>query len=115
MPTKEEVQEFLEVFKRQKKAYGIMFYQRKKNLKTLLELEISAKQRSRLLEKLQVEDYYKGPREDGVLKGTQFWEFGKQLKKREIYIKISLGLEGKPVRCLSFHIAERPIEHPFKA
>ncbi|MCI4669864.1 MAG: toxin [Bacteroidia bacterium] len=114
MPSKEEIQEFLDLFSEQKNAHGIMFYQRKKNLKALLQLEISAKQRNKVLNGLRVEDFYKGPKEDGVLTGTKFWEFGKKVRKKEVYIKISLGLEGKAVRCLSFHEAERPIKYPYK-
>ncbi|MEO0895985.1 MAG: toxin [Bacteroidota bacterium] len=115
MPTKEEVQQFLEAFYAQKNDHGIMYYQRKKNLNALLELEISAKRRTKVLNQLTVDDYYKGPKPDGVLKGTEFWEFGKKVRKKEVYIKISLGLEGKPVRCLSFHPAERPIKYPFRS
>lgn len=114
MPSKEEIQEFLDLFREQKNAQGIMFYDRQKNLKALLQLEISAKRRNKVLNDLKVEDYYRGPKEDGVLKGAEFWEFGKRVRKKEVYIKISLGLEGKAVRCLSFHIAERPIKYPYK-
>lgn len=114
MPSKEEIQEFLDLFREQKNTHGIVFYDRQKNLKALLQLEISAKRRNKVLNDLTITDYYKGPKTDGVLKGTEFWEFGKKVRKKEVYIKISLGLEGKAVRCLSFHVAERPIKYPYQ-
>lgn len=112
--TREEIARFLEVFVQQKKEFGIRFYQRKKNVQALLDLELSARQREKILEGLQIEDYYKGPREDGVNKGAEFWEFGVYLKKKDVYIKISIGLGEEAVRCFSFHAAERPIKYPYK-
>lgn len=110
----EEIERFLSVFLEQKKKWGIRFYRRKKNTQALLDLEISARQREKVLDGLQVEDYYKGPRGDGVNKGAEFWEFGVYLKKKDIYIKISIGLGEEAVRCFSFHEAERPITYPYK-
>lgn len=110
----EEIERFLSEFSEQKKKFGIRFYQRKKNTQALLDLEISAKQREKVLDGLQVEDYYKGPRIDGVNTGADFWEFGVYIKKKDVYIKISIGLGEEAVRCFSFHEAERPIKHPYK-
>ena len=105
---------FLEEFKQQAKELGVIFYQRKKNLQALLDLELNPSQREKVLNQLEVGDFYKGPKEDGIVKGTLFWEFGRVVKGNVIYIKISLGVEGKPVRCISFHPAAREITHPFK-
>ena len=42
------------------------------------------------------------------------WVFGKTLKKQDIYIKVTMGLPGAQVNCISFHIAEKEINYPFK-
>jgi hypothetical protein len=42
------------------------------------------------------------------------WEFGKQVNDEEVYIKITLGRTSSSAICISFHIAERPIQYPFK-
>ena len=34
--------------------------------------------------------------------------------KKEVYIKISKGTGANSPICVSFHLAERKIEHPFK-
>ena len=42
------------------------------------------------------------------------WVFGKDVKEREIYIKIMLGCADSQTICISFHIAEYPLSYPFK-
>jgi len=42
------------------------------------------------------------------------WVFGKTVKNKEIYIKISLGKENTNAICISFHIAEYDLTYPFK-
>ena len=42
------------------------------------------------------------------------WVFGKDVRGREIYIKIALGMQGGQTICISFHIAEHPLKYPFK-
>ena len=42
------------------------------------------------------------------------WVFGKLIKNHEIYIKISLGIEGSSVICISFHLAEYKMTYPLK-
>lgn len=38
----------------------------------------------------------------------------KDVDGHEIYIKISLGRPGSNSICISFHIAEHPMQYPFK-
>lgn len=110
----EDIQDFLQEFKAQKAEYGIIFYDRKKNLQGLLDLEISAQYREKMIDSLTVVDYYKGPKPDGVKPGADYWEFGSRVKGRQVYIKISCGLGDGPVACFSFHAAERKIKYPYK-
>lgn len=42
------------------------------------------------------------------------WVFGKHVKSHETYIKISIGAPGTNAICISFHIAEHPMNYPFK-
>lgn len=110
----EAVAQFLSEFHRQKAEEGLVFYERAKNTQALLDLEISARERDEVIERLEVSDFYKGPRPDKVLIGAEFWEFGKKVKGVDVYIKISLGFPGRSAACLSFHPAERKIKHPYR-
>ena len=76
--------------------------------------EISAIMREKIIMSLTVEDYYKGPTEDKLNYMGELWEFGKSVDKKEVYIKISKGTGANSPICVSFHLAERKIEHPFK-
>lgn len=113
-PTYAEIAAFLEAFAAKRAEAGLIFLEREKNVQGILDLEITAKRRSQVLSQLKPEDYYRGPKPDSVNTGAAYWEFGKQVKKKEVYIKLSLGLDGQPVRCMSFHPAERTITYPLK-
>ena len=66
-----------------------------------------------VIENLVVEDYVQGPVVDELNKLGEMWVFGKDVKEREVYIKITLG-KGASALCISFHIAEHPMNYPFK-
>jgi len=42
------------------------------------------------------------------------WVFGKEVRKNDIYIKITLGVISAGVICVSFHVAEYALIYPFK-
>ncbi|MEZ5070703.1 MAG: toxin [Bacteroidales bacterium] len=81
---------------------------------TLLELEITPKRRKEIVHSLEVEDYSQGPLEDRMHQVLPLWVFGKKINAREIYIKVSLGLENSSAVCMSFHVAEHPMTYPYK-
>ena len=111
----ETVDKFLKEFKDKARVFGIIFrIDRKKNMQALLDLEISAIMREKIIMSLTVEDYYKGPTEDKLNYMGELWKFGKSVDKKEVYIKISKGTGANSPICVSFHLAERKIEHPFK-
>ena len=115
MITKDEVQKFLVQFHQKLKVFGIIYRDdRGKNQKTLEELEIVPLYRWVVIENLKVEDYVQGPVVDELNKLGEMWVFGKDVKDREIYIKIMLGGVGCQTICVSFHIAEQPLSYPFK-
>ena len=115
MITKEEVQKFLNQFHEKMKIFGIIYRDdRGKNQKTLEELEIVPSYRRVVIENLVVEDYVQGPVVDELNKLGEMWVFGKDVKGREVYIKIMIGGVGCQTICISFHIAEHPLVYPFK-
>jgi hypothetical protein len=115
MATQHDVEFFLSVFKDKMKVWDVLFRdERGKNAQTLADLELRPIDRKAILEGLEPGDYYRGPREEALYGGSDMWEFGKTVKKQEIYIKITMGARGSSVLCISFHIAERPLTYPFK-
>ena len=115
MISKNEVQRFLDQFHAKMKVFGIIYRDyRGKNRKTLEELEIVPMYRKVVIESLMVEDYIQGPVIDELNHLGAMWVFGKDVKGREIYIKIMMGCVGSQTICISFHIAEHPLLYPFK-
>jgi hypothetical protein len=111
----EEVQSFLKDFKVKLGIWGVLFRdERGKNLQTLLDLEISTQFRKQVLIELSVEDFCEGPINDILYGEASMWIFGKTIKKREVYIKITMGRHGSKVICISFHVAERKLKYQFK-
>ena len=112
--TKEDVQRFLNQMKEKIKVFGIMYRDdRGKNAQALINLEITPKYRDTVIINLEVEDYSEGPVIDTFYRCGEMWVFGKDVKGQEVYIKITLG-KGSSALCISFHIAERPMNYPFK-
>jgi hypothetical protein len=42
------------------------------------------------------------------------WVFGKIVKKKEVYIKITIGAMDSGVICISFHLAQYKMNYPLK-
>ena len=61
-----------------------------------------------------LKDYSEGPVEEEIYGGADMWVFGKTIKKREVYIKITMGPIGSSVICISFHLAQHKMNYPFK-
>lgn len=115
MATKQEVERFLKDFKVKMKIWDILFLdERGKNTQGLLDLEISPAKRKEIIENLLVEDYSQGPLKEKMRGILPMWIFGKIVKKKEVYIKISMGTENSTTICISFHIAEYSMDYPFK-
>ena len=115
MISKEEVELFLSRFNQKVKVFGLLFRDdRGKNMQTLLELEITPKYREDIITHLGPDDHVDGPVEDTLYKVGEMWIFGKEVKGREVYIKISMGMNNSGAICISFHIAERHIRYKFK-
>lgn len=113
--TEDQVQSFLNQFHSKLKVFGIIYRDdRGKNQKTLEELEIVPSFRRIIIENLCVEDYVQGPVVDELNNRGVMWVFGKDVKEREVYIKIMICEMTNQTICISFHLAERPLVYPFK-
>ncbi len=88
--------------------------ERGKNAQALVDLELRPVDRKQVLEQLISIDYSEGPLEEKLYGGSDMWVFGKTIKKKEVYIKITLGAFGASVICISFHLAKHPMNYPFK-
>ena len=116
MVTIEEVRAFLDQFNTKVQVFGILFRDdRPKNRETLQVLDITPLQRELVVKNLQAQDYVEGPVIDELNKKSEMWAFGKDVKGREVYIKITLGYQNGQTICISFHIAEHPLQYPFKS
>ena len=114
MIDRDDVENFLNDFKFKLDFFGIFFRDdRSKNALTLSELGITSNDRKTILKDLQVEEYSEGPIIEALYGNADMWIFGKIVKGREIYIKISMGTPNNKTICISFHMAEFPMHFPF--
>ncbi|MFZ1749426.1 MAG: hypothetical protein WAU01_04520 [Saprospiraceae bacterium] len=115
MSTEAEVSSFLNDFKEKMKIWDVLFRDdRGKNAQTLIDLELRPIERKVILETLETKDYSGGPIEERLYGGADMWVFGKTVKKKEVYIKITMGALGSSVICISFHLAQHNIKYPLK-
>lgn len=115
MDLKESVELFLRQFHQKMKVFRIIFRDdRGKNIRALVELEITPAFRESVVGSLTVTDYSEGPFVDTLYGLGEIWVFGKVVKGREVYIKICLGRENSQTICISFHLAEYRMKYPFK-
>lgn len=115
MATEREVEVFLKRFHEKMRMWQIFFRdERGKNAQALIDLELRPADRKEIIESLVAKDYSEGPLEEKLYGGADMWVFGKTVKKKEVYIKISMGTVGAGVICISFHIAERKMNYPLK-
>ncbi len=115
MSTEDEVALFLKDFKEKMKFWDVLFRDdRGKNAQALVELELRPVERKTILEAIETKDYSEGPLEENLYGGSDMWVFGKTIKKREVYIKITIGAIGSNVICISFHLAQHKMNYPLK-
>ena len=112
MATKDEISQFLRQLKSVRSVGQLFFADRPVNKQTILDLEITAKQREIYINELVFEDYSEGPLENDQYGTNPMWVFGKTIKKKEIYIKITIAELN--VICISFHTSQHPMNYPFK-
>jgi hypothetical protein len=114
MNSETTVASFLKYFKEKMKFWDVLFRDdRGKNVQALIDLELLPVERKAILETLETKDYSEGPLEEKLYGGAEMWVFGKTIKKKEVYIKITMGAMSSSVICISFHLATQN-ELPFK-
>jgi hypothetical protein len=110
MVNQNELEIFLIELKAKLPIFDIVFRPRDKNLQTLAYLDISPIQRLEYIQNLKAENCFSGPNKDTYDPHQRdYFEFGIDINREQIYIKLSLGLPNKPIDCMSFHLAEKPI------
>lgn len=115
MASKTEIEAFLRDFKIKLDFWGLLFrHDRGKNFETLLQLEYSTVHVKKELKDLALQNYSAGPVSESLYSGSDMWVFGKAIRSREVYIKISMGFQSSKVLCISFHFSERPMSYPYK-
>ena len=107
-----DIRDFLIEFKESIKDRGLHIIPRAKNNQTIRELGLTMSNIREIIFGLGVKDYSKGPELDRDKPG-EVWVFGKQVDGKEIYIKLKLAIiEGvRTSKCISFHIADRPLRY----
>ena len=109
-----EVTAFLRDFKDKMGIWDIFFIVRDKNIQALADLEITSNKRKEIITSLETKDYSEGPLKETQYGGSEMWVFGKTVKDKEVYIKISKGAANSNTLCISFHIADHPMNYPLK-
>ena len=106
---------FLKDFKEKMKFWDVLFRDdRGKNAQAMIDLELRPIERKAILEALETKDYSEGPLEEKLYGGADMWVFGKTVKKKEVYIKITMGAMSSSVICISFHLAQYKMNYPLK-
>ena len=115
MSTETAAASFLKEFKEKMKFWDVLFRDdRGKNLQALIDLELRPRDRNKILETLETQDYSEGPHKEKLYGGAEMWVFGKTIKNKEVYIKITIGAKNSSVICISFHLAQHKMNYPLK-
>jgi len=115
MSTETVVASFLKDFKEKLRFWDVLFRDdRGKNAQALVDLELRPIERKTILEALETKDYSEGPLEEKLYGSADMWVFGKTVKKKEVYIKITMGAMSSSVICISFHLAQHKMKYPLK-
>lgn len=112
--TLQEVETFLNQFHELMKVFGILYMDgRSKNEDLLFELDIVPRERDAVIESLVSSDFCEKFSITDTIAYDSLWVFGKNYKKRELYIKVGIMKSSKTV-CISFHKAEHQMQYKFK-
>jgi hypothetical protein len=111
MASLDDVIEFLKQFHAHARQNGICIPITRKNRDELGVTRLMPHERTDLILELNPDDYSAGPFADDDGSGEDVWVFGKKVGGVTIYIKLKLTDNAK---CLSFHIAEYPMNFPLR-
>ena len=119
MATRDEVLEFLNLFKGCSMLGRIRIPNREKNLQGLEDLGLTANERYEVVMGLEPEDYVAGPEPDDTDGTKEIWVFGKTAGGTEVYIKLRVAPDTRKKNInhalvWSFHPAEFPLKYPLR-
>ena len=115
MTSRNQIEAFLKELKSKVEIFGLIYHDnRGKNAQAILDLNITPVKRTEIIKKLEPEDFSEGPINEVMMGLLPMWIFGKMVNTSEVYIKISLGNINSQAVCISFHLAEHPLNYPFK-
>ena len=119
MASRQEVVDFLTLFKSGLTLGYFNIRHRQKNIQSLIDLEISANERTEILLGLIPADYVTGPKPDDTDSDQDIWVFGKNVEEKEVYIKLQLTQDTRNKRIFrasvwSFHPADYPMRYPLR-
>ena len=111
-----EVEEFLTKCRVLIQRGALTFVPRTKNIEGMAELGITNVEAEKILSRLTVNNYVRGPESDENGSLEDIWFFGAPVAKREAYIKMKIRLtsQGEIVVCISFHPSERDLRFPLR-
>lgn len=116
MASREEVLDFLNLFKACVTLNLCQVKDREKNRQGLIDLGMTPNERRDLLLELAPEDYCAGPKPDDTDATKEVWEFGKRVGGVEVYIKLRVTEDRRRrthrAMVWSFHPAEHPMRYP---
>lgn len=88
---------------------------RNKNRSTILALNYSREDICKRLLELTISDYYETVFDsDAVEEPKLLFVFGKEIQRKQIYIKLKITENNRKVICISFHKAEEQMAFPYK-
>lgn len=112
----EEVRNFLLEFKQAVTGgSGVELVPRDETLSTLARLGLTKANLEEILLRLSTTDYCQGPEPDRDRPG-EIWVFGREIEGEEVYIKLKVAQTKSRtiVKCISFHIAQFPLDYPYR-
>ncbi len=118
MPTREEVHEFLQMFKLAIEFDRVGYMSRERTEQDLITLNLTRRQAAEVICELTADHYCSGPQPDDTDPSKDVWVFGYDGEGTEVYIK--LRLNPTPRNQLprgtvwSFHAAEHPLRYPLR-
>jgi hypothetical protein len=113
MTTPGEIEAFLQDFHFQMNICGlVMRDERGRTSQTLLDLEITQKQRDEILRSLKPDDYSEGPLPDTLNGQASMWIFTRAINGTQVSIKITMGKNCARMICISFRISEFALQSP---
>ena len=110
-----EIQKFLNDFHQKVEVFDIMFLdEREKNMHAISDLNLTRGERKQIIKSLTIDNYSEGPIKNILNQWGDLWVFGKDVQNQEVYIKICYGQPNRSTICVSFHVAEFPMQYPYK-